>query len=114
MENTIMRIYMTVSEKARPESLTFWQRVLNGSLASFLLKKAKEEGIEQAICQRVSAGYLKGKNIAFDLVETIPPDLPQCVELVDSEQNLRNFFERHKEDLRQCRVAIFKTAELMN
>ncbi len=114
MESTILRIYMPVSAKVKSTELSFWQRLLNGSLASFLLGKAKEFGIEQSLTQRISVGYLKGKRLVTDFGEVIPPDLPQCVEMIDTEEKLRSFFEKYKSHLEGCRVVLFKTAQLIN
>ena len=113
MDSTIMRIYMTASARAKTNELSTWQRIFNSSLSSFTIKKAKESGIEQAIIQKIPGGYLKGKKLAFDMVEVIPPDLPQCVELIDSESKLRSFFEKFKDNFQGCKVVLFKTAELI-
>lgn len=114
MDSTIMRIYMTASAKVDSKKLSTWQRIFNNSLSSFTLKKAQESGIEQAIIQKIPGGYLKGKKMAFDMVEVVPPDLPQCVELIDSENKLRSFFEKFKDNFQGCKVVLFKTAELIN
>lgn len=88
--------------------LSFWKRLFGSDLAWHLVKKAKESGIEQAIAQRTSVGYLKGKKISVDGVEVVPPDLPVSVELVDSEENLRSFLVSVQDQLSECRVILFE------
>lgn len=88
--------------------LTFWQRLFQTDLSWYLVNKAKESGIEQAIAQRTTAGYLKGRKMAFDGVEVIPPDLPVCVELIDTEEKIRNFLSTFKNQLDECRVILIE------
>ena len=111
MKTRILRIYMRTAAKVKGE-LSFWKRIFQNDLSWYLVKKAKESGIEQAIAQRATAGYLKGKKIAVDGVEVIPPDLPVCVELVDSEEKLRSFISSVKNQLEECRVVLFEGAVL--
>jgi hypothetical protein len=59
----ILRIYLSIGAKVNHE-LGFWQRIWNPNLVSFILKKAKELGVEQAISLNVTAGFLKGKQVA--------------------------------------------------
>lgn len=112
MEIKVLRIYMPFAAKAK-EDLSFWQKIFNPSLASYLLKRSKEFGIEQAIFQRVMGGYLKGKKIAFEQAEVNSPDLPQCIELIDGEEKLRSFVEKFKNQLTDCRVVLFQSAQLI-
>ena len=111
-EKMILRIYMPVGAKiAGPRS--FWQKIFGPSLAGFLIKKAKEFGVEQAIFQKVIGGYLKKGKIAFDQSEAISPDLPQCVELIDHKDLLNKFFESYKDQFSECTVIMFQANELL-
>ena len=112
MESTLLRIYMTVSAKVKAKQ-SLWQRIFNSSLAGYLLKEAKSFGIEQVIIQRISAGYLKGKKLAFDIGEVTPQDQPQCVELIDCEDKLKSFVEKYRSEFGECRVVLFKTAQIL-
>jgi PII-like signaling protein len=112
MDSTILRIYMPVRAK-RKGKLTFWQKFSGASLSSYLLNEAKSFGIEQAIFQRSSGGYLKGQKLVFDLSEVAPLDLPQVVELVDKEDRLRAFIAKFKDHVTECKVVLFKTSELI-
>lgn len=113
MDSTILRIYMPISARRRGR-LSLWQKLFQSSLASFLLKQAKEFGIEQTIYQRILGGYLKGKKLVFDAVEAVPSDLPQCVELVDNEEKLKSFVVKFKDQLLGCRVVLFQGAQLLS
>ena len=92
---------------------TSWQKFFGTSRGHFLIKKAKEAGVKQAIIQRVEAGYLPGQRLVFDQAEAVPPSLPLCVELIDDENALTSFVNQNREQLDGCRVLLFKTAELM-
>ena len=113
MELTILRIYMPLRAKWSGH-LSRWQRLMNSSLSYHLLKQANLFGIEQGICHRVSAGYLDGKKLLFEGAEISPPDLPQCVELIDKEGSLIEFYNKYKEELKQCHVVLFTGTKLLN
>ena len=112
MDSTILRIYMPIRAK-RKGKLTFWQKFSGASLSTYLLNEAKSFGIEQAIFQRSSGGYLNGQKLVFDISEIAPLDLPQVVELVDKEDRLREFVEKFKNQITDCRVVLFKTSEVV-
>lgn len=107
-----MRVYMPNSARWNG-SMSFWQKMFNPSLAYHLIKKAKAAGIEQAIFQRTFAGYLKGGKLVFDQSEVSPQNLPLCVELIDTSKVLEDFFNQNKEHFVNCRVVLFKAAQLL-
>ena len=113
MELSVLRIYMTISAKVDSDQLTFWQRLFNNSLSVFLLKKAREAGVEQAIIQRIPGGYLKGKQLAFDMSEVAPPNLPQCLELIDEKEKLVEFVAKNRKQLDGCKVVLFNAVEVL-
>ena len=112
MDSTILRIYMQVRAQ-RKGKLPFFQKLFSSSLAGFLLKESKAFGIEQSILQRIFGGYLKDRKLVFEQAEIIPPDFPLCVELIDQEKKLRSFAEKYRDQLEDCRVVLFNTAELL-
>ncbi len=112
MKTNILRIYMPVSAKVKGQ-LSLWKKIFNSSLANYLLKQAKEFGIEQTVYQRIAGGYLHGKKLVFDQVEVVSDDLPHCVELIDDENKLKSFVERFKGQLDECRVVLFQGATLV-
>ena len=59
-------MYFSASEMLQTDS--WWKRIAPQTLGAFLLKQAKEHGIEQALLHRVTGGYLKG----HDLTERFP------------------------------------------
>lgn len=68
----------------------------------------------EALLQKVSAGYLYGNRLVFDVSEVAPPDLPLCLEIIDTESNLQKFIQENKKHLSECRVVIFQAAEWVN
>ena len=112
MKTTVLRIYMLLSARMKNPT-TVWQKIFGVSLAHYLVKKAKDAGIKQAIVQRSEAGYLQGENLVFDQVEAVPMNLPLCVELIDEESALRAFVDQNQEQLSGCRVVVFNSAEIL-
>lgn len=97
---------------AKPKGLTFWQKLWKGSLSWYLAQKAKEFGIEQAIIQRISGGYLKGNKLVSNISESIPDDFPSCLEMIDTEEKLRSFVLKFKDQIEGCRVLLFRSMPL--
>ena len=112
MNTTILRFYMPIAAKVKHPQ-TFWQKIFGASLAGFLVKKAKEDGIKQAVFQKIDAGYLNGERLVFDQIEAVPPSLPVCVELIDEERKLRDFVEKVKNELSDCRAVLFQGAQIL-
>ncbi|MBS1983217.1 MAG: hypothetical protein JST16_03515 [Bdellovibrionales bacterium] len=110
-DKAILRIYMPASAKYLGAT-GFWKRIFAPSLGGFLLKSAKEFGIEQAIFQRVFGGYLKGRKLVFEQGEIVPPDMPQCVELIGEENTLRRFKDKYNAELKDCRLMLLRATEL--
>lgn len=101
-----------MTAKARRKGqLGFWQKLFSSSLAGYLVKEAKDFGIEQALFYKVEAGYLKGQKLMFDSVEARPIDFPICLELIDEKEKLDRFLDRYREHLDQCRVVIIDFEE---
>ena len=88
-----LRLYYHASEKALPTRRL--HHFFKPSLTSYLLRHATHDGIEQVLAYHVQAGYLKGKPMAHYHVESAHAHLPQCIELIDTEQKLRAFLKHH-------------------
>ena len=58
----VLRLYFSASEMRRADS--FWKRILPQALGEFLLKQAKDHGIEQALLHRVIGGF-EGAKFSF-------------------------------------------------
>lgn len=86
-----LRIYMRNGAKVKFPS-SFWNKLWNPSLANYILKKARVDGIEMATYQDVRFGYLVGGKISYAGAEFQPPDLPTVLELIDDEEKLNVFY----------------------
>jgi H+/Cl- antiporter ClcA/PII-like signaling protein len=108
----VLRLYFSASEMRRADS--WWKRIAPQALGSFLLKQAKDHGIEQALLHRVIGGYLKGQDLVFDTGEIQPAKLPQCLELVRDEEDLESFVKHNSEHLKNVRIIFLhgKEAEI--
>lgn len=84
------------------KGISTWQKIFNPSLSSFILKKAQDSKIEQAILINVTAGYLKGRKLAYGIGEVIPKEFPAIIELIDEEKNLRDFYKDISAHLGEC------------
>ncbi len=98
----VLRLYFSASEMRRSD--TWWKRLAPQSLGPYLLKQAKDHGIEQALLHRVIGGYLKGQDLLLDTGEIQPARLPQCLELVGDEEDLESFVKHNAEHLKNVRI----------
>ena len=104
-----LRLYFQRSENALPTRRL--HRFFKPSLASYLLRHAAADGIEQVVMHSVEAGYLKGRRLAHDHLETAHAELPQCIEMIDREHKLRDFLQHHAAHLLGVR-AVFLPCEV--
>ena len=100
-ELTVLRLYFAASEVYRANS--WWKRLAPEPLGSYLLRRAKERGIEQALLHRVIGGFLKNQNLVLDNGEVPPAKLPQCLELVGQEELLQAFLVDNGDQLQSVR-----------
>jgi len=105
----VLRLYFSASEMRRADS--WWKRIAPQTLGAFLLKQAKDHGIEQALLHRVIGGYLKGQDLAMDTGEIPPARLPQCLELVGDEEDLQSFIKHNKDHLEKVRLVFLHGRE---
>jgi PII-like signaling protein len=104
-----LRLYFHHSEKAHPTR--FWHKLARPSLAAHLLRHAKSAGIEQALLHRVHAGYLNGDRLHHAHFETAHRRFPHCIELIDLEAKVRDFWHVHGKGLDNVR-AVFMPCEV--
>jgi PII-like signaling protein len=112
MHLTVVRFYFPLSAKI--PHLTFWQKLTAPHFGHYMVKKAKEHGIEQAIVHRVSGGFLKGDHPTHYHSETVSPRMPQCLELIDLEHKLHDFIEAHKHLFKGIKIVKLSNAMLMD
>ncbi|WP_109126348.1 DUF190 domain-containing protein [Dyella sp. C11] len=105
---TALRLYFHHAATVEPS--TFWHRLSKPTVASHLLKNAHREGIEQVLVHQVHSGYLAGDKPQLRHVEHVHPRLPHCIELVDIEHKLRDFWANHCAHLDNVR-ALFMPCE---
>ena len=106
---TVLRLNFSAHEVRRADS--WWRRLSPQSLGEYLLREAKEAGIEQALLHRVIGGYLKGHDLAMDTGEIPPSRLPQCLELVAEEEILKRFLKLNEGHLKKVRTVFLRGEE---
>ena len=106
---TVLRLYFSASEMRRSDS--WWRKMAPQSLGPYLLRQAKEHGIEQALLHRVIGGFLKNQDLVLDNGEIPPARLPQCLELVSEETLLQSFLKDNREHLGKVRIVFLRGEE---
>jgi H+/Cl- antiporter ClcA len=109
---TILRLYFAASATI-PEA-KWWRRAMSRNLGHYLLKQAREAGVHQAVLHKVSAGFLNGAGISWNVGETPPPRLPQCLELIGEEELLRAYLEVERPYLTNVRAVMMRSEEVMD
>lgn len=105
----VLRLYFSASEMRKADS--WWKRLATQTLGAYLLKQAKDHGIEQALLHRVIGGYLKGQDLVMDTGEIPPARLPQCLELVGDEEDLQSFIKHNRDHLTKVRIVFLHGRE---
>ncbi len=106
---SVLRLYFSASEMRRADS--WWKRLAPQSLGGYLLRQAKEHGIEQALLHRVIGGFLKNQELIMDTGEIPPARLPQCLELVGEEEDLQSFLKGNRDHLDKVRIVFLRGEE---
>ncbi|WP_158944013.1 DUF190 domain-containing protein [Granulicella sp. S190] len=106
---SVLRLYFSASEMRRADN--WWKRLAPQSLGAYLLRQAKEHGIEQALLHRVIGGFLKNQELMMDTGEVPPARLPQCLELVGEEEQLQSFLKDNREHLQKVRIVFLRGEE---
>ncbi|HBY9717245.1 TPA: DUF190 domain-containing protein [Klebsiella aerogenes] len=104
-----LRLYFPVASKA--SARRFWHRLLAPQLAQYLLSVAKKSHIKVATLHHVTSGYLPGKRLSHHHPELTNMTHPQCLELLDSEENLRAFLQENTEELKKVYAVLLKCEE---
>ncbi|MBN6111875.1 hypothetical protein [Xanthomonas bonasiae] len=100
-----LRLYFPISSKAG--ATRFWHRLTAPALADHLLAVARKARIVQAVLHQVSHGYLPGERLSHHHPELTGMRHPQCLELLDTEQRLRDFALAHADELRKVHAVLF-------
>ncbi|SDV51261.1 hypothetical protein [Chitinasiproducens palmae] len=100
-----LRLYFPVATKAK--ATRFWHHLNAPALAHHLLTVAKAANIQQAVLHQVSSGYLPGERLSHLHPELTGMRHPQCLELLDTEQRLREFMLEHADELRKVHAVLF-------
>jgi len=103
---TVLRLYFSASAMRRADS--WWRRFAPENLGGYLLRQAREHGIEQALLHRIIGGYLKNQELAMDTADVPPSRLPQCLELAGDEQDLQSFLKHNKDHLAKVRTVFLR------
>lgn len=106
---TILRLYFSAQQMRRADA--WWKKLAPQSLGEYLLRQAKAGGIEQALLHRVIGGYLKDHTLAMDTGEIPPARLPQCLELVGTEEALQDFLRLNGDHLEKVRKVFLRGEE---
>lgn len=105
-ELTALRLYFPQGARAKPTA--FWHHLTAPALSQRLLTAAKRAGIQQALLHSVHSGYLPGHKMSHHHIESAPAHHPLCIELIDSEEHLREFVHKHADELHHVRAVLFR------
>lgn len=100
-----LRLYFPLATRTR--ATRFWHRLSAPALAHHLIAVAKRSNIMQAMLHHVSRGYLPGERLSHQHPEISGMRHPQCLELVDTEERLRDFMRAHADELRKVHAVMF-------
>ncbi|MFT3760965.1 hypothetical protein [Thauera sp.] len=100
-----LRLYFPTATRAKVTR--FWHHLSAPALAQHLLTVAKKANILQAMLHRVSSGYLPGERMSHQHPELTGMRHPECLELLDTEQRLREFMQEHAEELNKVHAVLF-------
>ncbi|MBJ9965674.1 hypothetical protein [Burkholderia seminalis] len=100
-----LRLYFPTATRAKVTR--FWHHLSAPALAQHLLAAAKQAHILQAMLHRVSSGYLPGERMSHQHPELTGMRHPDCLELLDTEQRLREFMQEHAEELSKVHAVLF-------
>ena len=108
---TALRFYF--DDGARVERKGVWQKLTSPDLFTDIADSARAFGIQQVVLHRVSGGFLKGDPLTYDRGEIPHHKREQCLELIDIEEKLRLFLDRHRAELKDVRVVLLRCEEVL-
>ena len=103
-EYSVLRIYF--ESGAKVETHGFWKKLWHSSLREYLLKKAKESDIKQALHFEAKSGYLNYETVKHHVSEIPHLQHPICFELIDTDEKIKAFLEANREHLKKVTVMI--------
>ncbi|TXF74812.1 DUF190 domain-containing protein [Chryseobacterium sp.] len=101
---SVLRIYFEFGKKV--ETHGFWKKMWHSSLKEYLLKKAKESDIKQALYFEAKSGYLNFEDIKNHHSEVPHMHHPICLELIDTDEKIKEFLETNRETLNGVKAII--------
>lgn len=101
-----IRIYFENGQKINDQ--TFWKKIFPTDFSAEVIKRAKEFGLKQVLHLHVSKGYLNDQDINWGIHETRPHTHPHIIEIVDIEEKINGFLEKHKSLLIDTHIIIVK------
>jgi len=106
-EATVAALRLYFPSGARAQATRLWHRLSAPALARHLLQAARQARIAQAMLHPISAGYLPGGRLSHSHPELTDMRHPQCLELLDTEQRLRDFLHEHAPELHKVHAVLF-------
>ena len=100
-----LRLYFP--RRSRINATRFWHRLSAPALAQHLLIAARRAEILQAMLHEIRSGYLPGEKLSHHYPELTGMQHPQCLQLLYTEQQLRDFMQEHAEELHKVHAVLF-------
>lgn len=86
---TCFKIYFDNNRTLEPK--TIYHRIFGAKLRDYILEKAQNSKIQNAVSFRATAGYLFYSKLGYFPFESEKDDYPICIELIDDRDKLENF-----------------------
>ncbi|MPQ47129.1 hypothetical protein GCQ56_08875 [Marinifilum sp. N1E240] len=99
-------IYFKNGTKAN--HLSWYKRIWDHSFLSHLLKRIKAANLKHANCFSPKAGFMNHADIAYHNMEVPHPKSDQCIEIIDSKENVIQFLDDNMNYLKDCTIFHFK------
>jgi len=107
----VMALRLYFPTRSRAAATRFWHRLSAPALAQHLLAAAKRAHVQQALLYQVASGFLKGERVTHHHIDVSDMRHPQCLELIDTEMQLRAFMHEHAHELHKVRAVLFLCEE---
>jgi H+/Cl- antiporter ClcA/PII-like signaling protein len=105
-----VRIYMSPTEKAKPDGSGFWSKLNAKPLYREIIRFAKREKLMNAVAFQTHHGFSNSGEIETRDPELGGMRLTMCVELIDHKDKLEGFCREHGE-LLKGKVIVYKHVE---
>ncbi len=110
-EFVTVRIYFEFGQKAK--NLSIWQR-LNFDFATEIIKKAKNQDLDQVLSFNVSKGYFKKNKINWGRAEIKDFNHPQIIEIIDTKEKVNDFLYKEKSFFEGTKVLFVRNEVLLS